>query len=345
MQLPVSSLVKRFPWLLAALGFGLCVWLIAQQGWRDELGILRVGGWALLWIVPLHLLPLLLDATSWRLLLAPRDPEVRAGIACLWWVTSVREAVARLLPLASVGGELVGIRLTWLRGVSAPVVTASVVMQLMLSVVNQYLFAVLGALLMLWLSADVHLGRLVLLAMFLGSPLPFAAWMVLRHGRLFERAQRFLQRLSGDRLRGLPVSAGAKIDAELRSYGQRPLLLLTALSVEFVALSIGASENWLALRLLGHPVSPWAALALEAGIQVVRHLFFMVPASLGVQEGGLLILGGVFGMPADMSIALSLIKRMRELLLGVPALLSWQWLEFRRLHRGRMDGIPEQSPL
>jgi len=39
------------------------------------------------------------------------------------------------------------------------------------------------------------------------------------------------------------------------------------------------------------------------------------------------------GIDSDVALSLSLTKRMREVLFGVPALLSWQWLEARRLHQ------------
>ena len=43
---------------------------------------------------------------------------------------------------------------------------------------------------------------------------------------------------------------------------------------------------------------------------------------------------------AELALALSLAKRMREVLCALPALLSWQWLEMRRL-RGAAGGQPE----
>ena len=42
------------------------------------LGVLQQAGWSLLWIVPFHVLPLWLDTIAWRILLAPRDPQVKA---------------------------------------------------------------------------------------------------------------------------------------------------------------------------------------------------------------------------------------------------------------------------
>ena len=43
------------------------------------------------------------------------------------------------------------------------------------------------------------------------------------------------------------------------------------------------------------------------------------------------------GVPPDASIALSLVKRIREIGFGLPALISWQWIEIRRLRLGLSD--------
>ena len=73
--------------------------------------------------------------------------------------------------------------------------------------------------------------------------------------------------------------------------------------------------------LLGTPVS-WAnALLLESLGQAIRGAGFAIPGALGVQEAGYLLLGPLAGLPADAALALSLAKRSRELLLGLPGLL------------------------
>jgi uncharacterized membrane protein YbhN (UPF0104 family) len=55
-----------------------------------------------------------------------------------------------------------------------------------------------------------------------------------------------------------------------------------------------------------------------------------VPGALGVQEGGYIIVCGAFGLSAELAIALSLLKRLREIMLGIPALIAWQHGEPRR---------------
>ena len=44
-------------------------------------------------------------------------PQRRAGLGYLFWVTTVREGIDRLLPVASVGGGIAGVRLVGWRGI------------------------------------------------------------------------------------------------------------------------------------------------------------------------------------------------------------------------------------
>jgi putative membrane protein len=97
---------------------------------------------------------------------------------------------------------------------------------------------------------------------------------------------------------------------------------------------VGVGEIWLALRLMGVEISVHEAFILESLGQAVRSAAFLVPAALGVQEGGYLLLGAMFGLSPELALALSLVKRVRELLLGLPALLAWQVVEGRRLWLG-----------
>ena len=95
----------------------------------------------------------------------------------------------------------------------------------------------------------------------------------------------------------------------------------------------GAGEIWLVTQCLGQPVSLGDAFILESLSSGVRAVAFMVPAALGIQEGGLILFGALFGLPAEIGLAISLSKRVRELLLGLPGLFVWYWVERHYLLR------------
>jgi uncharacterized membrane protein YbhN (UPF0104 family) len=66
-------------------------------------------------------------------------------------------------------------------------------------------------------------------------------------------------------------------------------------------------------------------------VQAVRGAAFAIPSALGAQEAGLILLCGIFGIPPDQALALSLVKRAADLVLGVPGLAALQILEGERL--------------
>jgi uncharacterized membrane protein YbhN (UPF0104 family) len=89
---------------------------------------------------------------------------------------------------------------------------------------------------------------------------------------------------------------------------------------------------------MGHPVSIGEALVIESLLHAVRGAAFAIPGALGAQEGALVLLCAAFGIPPEQAIALSLVKRAADLVLGMPGLLGWQMLEWGRLapnYRGR----------
>jgi hypothetical protein len=92
-----------------------------------------------------------------------------------------------------------------------------------------------------------------------------------------------------------------------------------------------SSEAWVVLRLMGVEAELEAVVAVESLLYAVRSLAFAVPNAVGVQEGAYLMLAGLFGVGPETVLALSLLKRARDVAIGVPVLLAWQLWEGRRL--------------
>lgn len=323
--------MKRLAWLGALGGLALLTALVVAQGWPAILAAFAHAGWALLLVLPARLLTLALDTRAWRLLLDPFDPGRAAGPLFLLWVGAVREAVNRLLPVAGVGGEVVGVRLARLRIPDTTALAASVIVEVLLTIVVVYLFCGLGVVLMAQLAAGLGQVWIVRAALLLSLPLPLLAWWLLRHGAPFARLERWALRLLGPRNRFAPQLDGVRLDACIRQLFGEYARLARAGGLMLLSYLLGTFETWYALALLGHPVSVPAALAIEALTQATRHASFLVPAGLGVQEAAVLLSGRLAGVGGEVALALALVKRMRELALGVPALLSWQWVEARRL--------------
>jgi putative membrane protein len=322
--------LRRAAYIGGLLGLTLLAFLFMRGDFPAMLQTLKSARWMLPWLIPYRALFFLLYAIGWQSLLRPYDPYHRAGLGYLLWATSVREAIDRLLPVASVGGGVVGVRLLRWRGVAAGPAGASVIVEIVVTLIVLYAFTALGLLLLVDIRATGHEYSHLLLVFLLTLPVPGVVVLLLLHGSVFERLHKFFRPMIGESA----LSEDAlSLDRELRASLRRGWTLLLAGTLQFVAFISASLEIWLALRLFGHPVGVSSALILESMTQAMRHLAFVVPAGVGVQEAGLVLFGHVLGISGELALAVSMVKRIREVLCGVPPLLSWQWAEGRRLQR------------
>jgi putative membrane protein len=315
---------KWLGWAGWPVGIAILIVLVLHEGFGDVIHVIGQAGFMLLWLVPFHALPLLLDACAWRILLG-----VRAPLAFLWWVATVREAVSRLLPVAGVGGEIVGIRLARWRIHDVSRVSASVIIEVLVTIAVQYVFSALGLVLIISSTQDGG-AKTIGLALLLSLPLPMLAVVLVRRGGIFHAIERFAARLLGSDHRLLQGIDGKQLDAAIDVLMCRTGVLFRAFLWQLAGYVIGALETYWALAMLGHPVSLAGAVAIEALTQAVRHAAFIVPAGLGVQEAAVVVLAQMFGVDREVALSLALVKRMREVIFGCAALGSWQLAELIR---------------
>ncbi len=272
-----------------------------------------------LWVVPLaiavHLLQLLLGAAAWRTLIGP-GPSLGRTLILRW----IREGVNSLLPVAHIGGPLVATRLLTQTGVPVARAGSSTVLDLTVEAATLLPVALVGVTIVASMSADLSwlpwtLGFLMLVA---GGIAGFA--LAQRAGLLrvvewaAERMGRSIPALSG----GMPG-----MHADLLAVAAQPGLLLRAAIWHLVSWSLGGVEVWLMALALGFHLSATHALALESLGMAARGAGFAVPGALGVQEGGLVLAAELLGVPAGMGLAVSVLKRLREVLVGLAGLALW----------------------
>jgi hypothetical protein len=77
---------------------------------------------------------------------------------------------------------------------------------------------------------------------------------------------------------------------------------------------------------------------IERLVCAARSVAFAVPNALGVQEAAYALLTPLVGVGKEIGLAVSLLKRARDIAIGVPIVLIWQALEGRRVLASRDTG-------
>jgi uncharacterized membrane protein YbhN (UPF0104 family) len=129
------------------------------------------------------------------------------------------------------------------------------------------------------------------------------------------------------------AGSGAALEARIAEIYRDRRGFALSFVLHVVAWTLPAFELWFALRLMGHKLSLVQAASYEGLVVAIRSAGFVVPMGAGIQEGGFVLIGALFGVTPQLALALALVKRARDLLLGLPALLAWHALEARLLRR------------
>jgi putative membrane protein len=296
-------------WLLLRLDVASVFTALGHAGWLG-FGAVLVAGLLLTLCLSSGLYPLICEQVSPVTVLLARQ---------------VRDTVGDILPFTQVGGIAAGMRVLILTGVKPPLAIAAGMVDVTTELLAQSLFILLGLVLAApAMRADPHWA-------------PYLTWLVAGTGLFALAILGFaLAQLAGSHLAeramrpaALGVSAAAFREAVHTLYRRRGRV---GLSVALHLAGWCASGVWLRLvfRVLGYPLALPSAIAIQALLEGLRSATVFIPAAIGVQEAGYAGLAPLFGLSPEAGLAVSLLRRARDIAIGVPVLLLWQLVEGRR---------------
>jgi putative membrane protein len=206
---------------------------------------------------------------------------------------------------------------------------ASTIVDLTLELLTQIVFTLFGLTLLITWYRGLEIGPWLVTGIAV-SALAAAGFILAQRRGLF----RFLERLP-EKLdlkwawTVLPDAEG--IHAGIQTIYQHRGRVLASGGVHLAAWVVGVGEAYVGLYFMGHAIAWSDALTLESIAFALRTAAFVIPSRLGIQEGGYILLGAMFGLSPEVALALSLLKRGREVVTGLPCLIIWQSVESRRL--------------
>ncbi len=339
-----QSRVRRTAvWQAAFLVLGLLLFaaLIYGVGLTAVLEALQRLGWLTPLIVIPYFTSYFVDSIGWMWVLrrcfAPPGGNPAPGLLKLFTIRAAGEAVNGITPTAYLGGEPLNAWLLQQHGVPLEPGLASVLVSKTALMLTQGGFVFLGVLVALqhWRS-EIPLPVAALIGLLLGG-LTFGLIIGVQHRGLFGILLGISRRWSGRE--ALLASWEAELlalDEHLRGfYKNRFRDFLVCCGFHFLGWVVGTGEVYLVLWLLGEPIDFLSAFAIEALSGVAKLAAVIVPGSLGVQEGGQVVIFVAFGLSAPLAVTFSLLRRGRELLwigFGLAVLVRYHalgWLKGR----------------
>jgi putative membrane protein len=315
----ISRQAIFYVWLLGIIAVvGLIVWYGADMVGRD----IVIAGWANILVVLSRIVAVAGAGVGWWLLF-PADIRPPVWICVL--MRFIREATNALLPMAQIGGDFIGARCLALRGTKGTVAAASVIVDVLLQAGTQLVFGLVGLVLLIANGGNELITGPIALGAAIGTVALAGFFLAQGQGGQWI-LKKLLSLVAGGRewrVFGAIDDLFAQLDAFHANHSRLARSFAWHLAVWF----FGAIEVWVVLRFMGYPVTYEQAVIIESLMHAMRGAAFAVPGALGVQEGGLIVLCAIFGVPSEAALALSLVKRIPDLVLGVPGLIAWQAME------------------
>lgn len=311
--------------LLIAAGIAAMAALVLHFG-AGAVGaaLLAVGFAGFASVTLLHVALIALMGLAWAVLL----PGTKSWVVV--WGRFVRDAGSEVLPLSQVGGYVLGTRAIALAGVPATQGAASTIVDVTLEFVGQLAYVALGLAWLLHLQTAAIAPGLVVLGLAVASFLALAFIVAQRRG------MRYADRIAGFLGQGWAektAAGAAALHRALEAIYQRPGRVWLSAVLHFITWVASASEISAALWFAGQPIPFGSVMVIESLVYAIRSTAFIVPNSMGVQEGAYVLLGSAFGLTPEMALALSFVKRARDLAIGLPTIALWQAIEGGRLMR------------
>lgn len=319
--------------LATLVGLGIAAWVLASLGLGSIVAAMeRIGPWgfALLCLWSVGVLSIL-GLALW--VVAPGEPARKIGHFI--WSRATREGATDVLPFSQLGGLLVGARTLEQGGVARPVVHAALIADLTTELASQLLFTLFGVAMLATTLVDQNAAAAVRPTILVGAGLCIA---MMAGFAIFQRPALALAGRLGERLLPGAGAAAGLVRARLDAIYRSRLRVAAGFLLNLLAWIVAGAGAWVALRIMGIAISLWAVLVIESLIFALRSAAFILPGAIGVQEAAYLLLAPLFGLDPASAVALSLLKRGRDLALGIPFLAVWQIGEGAGLWRGRGVG-------
>lgn len=239
------------------------------------------------------------------------------------------EAINILTPTAYVGGEAVKAYILKKRhGVPLEDGLASVVISKTVMTIAQIFFLVIGIIVSTkYITSNDYLILTVTIALVISIPLIFFFIVWQRKG-LFVSISNLLEKFK-IKIRYLIENRDKieSLDEKIRNfYKHKKKRFYLSFLYYLIGWFTGVLEVYTILYFMGYQIGFFEALVIESMIQLIKSCSFFIPASLGVVEGGSVLIFTALGLTAHAGLSYGIIRRVRELVwagIGLIFLMSY----------------------
>ena len=310
--------IKVFLFFL--IGIFLFKWVYEFFGSKESLELITENKSKLFFIILIHIPTLFFDAMAWKVFIKNENFSILWSFIITW----VSQASGKFFPTGTVTGEFIRIYLGTKKGLSFHESSSTVFADLVIATFSLFLIASLSFLIVLsnnviFFQNDNSFYIVISLLILLSGCVFFYFFINRRLLRFFLNLKNPLN----FKLKRNNIKLLLKIDYSLFKISSNKLNIFKATITRLLGWISGALEIYVFLMIINVEVSFIDVILIEAFTGLIRSVVFFIPAGLGVQELAFVIIGSHVGLSDSVSFSMAIGRRIREIGVGLPAILTW----------------------
>lgn len=310
--------IKVFLFFL--IGIFLFKWVYEFFGSKESLELITENKSKLFFIILIHIPTLFFDAMAWKVFIKNENFSILWSFIITW----VSQASGKFFPTGTVTGEFIRIYLGTKKGLSFHESSSTVFADLVIATFSLFLIASLSFLIVLsnnviFFQNDNSFYIVISLLILLSGCVFFYFFINRRLLRFFLNLKNPLN----FKLKRNNIKLLLKIDYSLFKISSNKLNIFKATITRLLGWISGALEIYVFLMIINVEVSFVDVILIEAFTGLIRSVVFFIPAGLGVQELAFVIIGSHVGLSDSVSFSMAIGRRIREIGVGLPAILTW----------------------
>lgn len=310
--------IKVFLFFL--IGIFLFKWVYEFFGSKESLELIIENKYKLFFIILIHIPTLFFDAMAWKVFIKNKNFSILWSFIITW----VSQASGKFFPTGTVTGEFIRIYLGTKKGLSFHESSSTVFADLVIATFSLFLIASLSFLIVLsnnviFFQNDNSFYIVISLLILLSGCVFFYFFIKRRLLKFFLNLKNPLN----FKLKRNNIKLLLKIDYSLFKISSNKLNIFRATITRLLGWISGALEIYVFLMIINVEVSFVDVILIEAFTGLIRSVVFFIPAGLGVQELAFVIIGSHVGLSDSVSFSMAIGRRIREIGVGLPAILTW----------------------
>ena len=311
--------------ILLFLGILVFNWVYEVFSGEKAISIIIENKDLLYLLIIAHIPTLYFDAMTWVIL--SKNPK----LSLLWSfiIVWISQATGKFFPTGNITGEFVRIYLAVKKGLSTAEATSTVFIDLVIATFSLFLIAIMSFIYFLLGSSDDLLIKHVIY-LSLSLLLIFISCLIFYFfisKRILKILIKKIPSFFGYKISYQKIFAIIRVDRALNKAIKNKIILIKALICRILGWLGGAFEIYIFLWIIGYDPNIIDVIVIESFSGIIRAVAFFIPAGIGVQELAFVIVGDFVGLNSETAFSIALGRRVREILVGLPAISSWFFIK------------------